>query len=76
MNIVESCSSSRLLIFYAEFVVIRVILLPEIGTFFGVINFFIFQSLTVLAVASHIRTMLTDPVKLSTCSLGKPWSRG
>jgi palmitoyltransferase len=52
----------RLLIFYAEFVVLRVILLPEIHTLYGLVNLFVFQSLATLAIASHLRTMLTDPV--------------
>ena len=51
-----------LLILYAEFVVTRVILLPDFPSFFSIINFILFQGLAGLAIASHIRTMLTDPV--------------
>lgn len=49
------------LIFYAEFVVLRVILLPEIASVYSVLNFIIFQAFAGLAIASHTRTMLTDP---------------
>ena len=51
-----------LLVFYAEFVVVRVILWPDITTFYSAFNFFIFQFVTILAICSHTRTMLTDPV--------------
>eukprot|EP00095_Tigriopus_kingsejongensis_P011824 maker-scaffold1818_size27096-snap-gene-0.8 protein:Tk11824 transcript:maker-scaffold1818_size27096-snap-gene-0.8-mRNA-1 annotation:"palmitoyltransferase zdhhc3 isoform x2" len=50
-----------LLIFYAEFVVVKVILLPDINSVYAVFNLAIFQSLATLAFVSHIRTMLTDP---------------
>ena len=53
-----------LLILYAEFVVTRVILVPDFPSFFSILNFVIFQSLVVLAVSSHVRTMITDPVRL------------
>jgi hypothetical protein len=36
--------------------------LPEINSLYGVFNFLLFQALACLAVASHLRTMLTDPV--------------
>ena len=49
------------LIFYAEFVVVRVILMPEFGSIYSLFHFCLFQLLTVMAVASHVRTMLTDP---------------
>ena len=51
-----------LLVFYAEFVVVGVILWPAINSFYSAINFFVFQSVTILALCSHTRTMLTDPV--------------
>lgn len=50
-----------MLISYAEFVVVRVILVPNPSLPFAVINMVIFQMLAVLAVSSHLRTMLTDP---------------
>ena len=80
-----------LLVLYAEFVVLRVILLPDIASFYSVLNLILFQALagttivlaicsnsslegrrnlsscilrlarSGLAVASHTRTMLTDP---------------
>jgi hypothetical protein len=49
------------LIFYAEFVVLRIILLPNIASFYSVFNFLVFQGFAVLAFASHMRTMITDP---------------
>lgn len=53
-----------LLILYAEFVVMMVMLLPGVSTYpvYSYINIFIFQSLAFLAFASHLRTMFTDPV--------------
>lgn len=54
-----------LLILYAEFVVLRIILLPDIflkTSVYAVFNLILFQALAVLAVASHLRTMFTDPV--------------
>lgn len=51
-----------LLILFAEFVVMRLILLPSNYTVFSTINMAIFQALAFLAFASHIRTMLSDPV--------------
>ncbi|KAK1121433.1 hypothetical protein K0M31_010235 [Melipona bicolor] len=50
-----------LLIIYAEFVVMAVILIPTINTLYSSLNTAIFQSLTFLAFASHLRTMFTDP---------------
>ena len=50
-----------LLIFYAEFVVVRVILIPDFGTLYTIVNMAIFQLFATLAISSHIRTMLTDP---------------
>lgn len=49
------------LIFYAEFVVLVVILLPDIGTFYSILNLLIFQTFVILAFSAHIRTMLSDP---------------
>ncbi|CAG5007100.1 unnamed protein product [Parnassius apollo] len=52
-----------LLIMYAEFVVMMVMLLPGLSTypFYSYINIVVFQSLAFLAFASHLRTMFTDP---------------
>lgn len=51
------------LIIYAEFVVMAVILLPNINTLYSGLNMAIFQTLAFLAFASHLRTMFTDPVR-------------
>lgn len=52
------------LILYAKFVVYFVILLPAIGlhTMYSVFNIVVFLALSSLALMSHVRTMLTDPV--------------
>lgn len=52
-----------LLILYAEMVVMGVILVPSIKAdpFFAYPNILLFQVLIVLALASHIMTMFTDP---------------
>ena len=57
-----------LLIFYANFVVLKVILLPFIQTTYSLINSVLFTCVTVLAVASHLRTMLSDPVSFTNIS--------
>ncbi len=51
------------LILYAEFVVVKVILLPDMASFsfYSVVNLLLFEAFALLAVASHTRTMLTDP---------------
>ena len=53
------------LILYAMYVSFFVIILPSLGThtLFGVFNLLLFLSLSTLAFVSHIRTMLTDPVR-------------
>jgi hypothetical protein len=51
------------LILYAEFVVLRVILLPDFPSFYSVVNLLLFQCFAILALSSHLRTMLTDPVR-------------
>lgn len=51
------------LVFYADFVVTFVMLLPSRSFWYAVINGVVFNSLAVLALASHLRTMLTDPVR-------------
>lgn len=51
------------LILYAEFVVINVILLPYAhSSFYSIFNIILYMIVTVLAVSSHVRTMLSDPV--------------
>lgn len=51
-----------LLILYAEFVVMTVILIPSPFLTYSIINMVIFQVCAFLAFASHLRTMFTDPV--------------
>lgn len=51
------------LVFFADFVVTFVMLLPSRSFWYAVVNGVVFNSLTVLALASHLRTMLTDPVR-------------
>lgn len=53
-----------LLILYAEFVVTFVTLLPCPYPIFQCVNMVIFQVFAFLAMASHLRTMFTDPVRL------------
>ncbi|XP_060706282.1 palmitoyltransferase ZDHHC3 isoform X2 [Hemiscyllium ocellatum] len=50
-----------MLIFYAEFVVIFVMLVPAKDLLYSIINGIIFNTLAFLALASHSRAMLTDP---------------
>lgn len=57
-----------LLVVYADFVVTFVMLLPSKDFWYSVVNGVIFNCLAVLALSSHLRTMLTDPV--STQRLG------
>ncbi|CAK6967280.1 palmitoyltransferase ZDHHC7 [Scomber scombrus] len=49
------------LVLYAEFVVNFVMLLPAKNFWYSLLNGATFNSLAVLALASHLRTMLTDP---------------
>uniref|UniRef100_A0A3Q2U7Z6 Palmitoyltransferase n=1 Tax=Fundulus heteroclitus TaxID=8078 RepID=A0A3Q2U7Z6_FUNHE len=51
------------LVLYAEFVVNFVMLLPAKSFWYSLLNGATFNSLAVLALASHLRTMLTDPVR-------------
>ncbi|XP_023028463.1 palmitoyltransferase ZDHHC3 [Leptinotarsa decemlineata] len=50
-----------LLILYAEFVVMSVILIPNPYPIYSVINMIIFQLCAFLAITSHFKTMFTDP---------------
>lgn len=54
-----------LLILYAEFVVMVVIILPSPYPVYSTINMVIFNMLAFLAYASHIRTMFSDPVSIN-----------
>lgn len=56
-----------LLILYADFVVLFVILLPGPYPIYSFVNIIIYGMLTVLAVVSHVRAMLTDPVSTWIC---------
>lgn len=51
-----------LLIFYAEYVVMFVVLLPSQHFYHSIINAVIFQVFAILAICSHTKAMLTDPV--------------
>lgn len=52
------------LIMYAEFVVMCVMLLPSPYPIYSIVNMIIFNMGSFLAIASHIRTMCTDPVHI------------
>ncbi|KAM9568785.1 palmitoyltransferase ZDHHC7-like isoform 1-T3 [Salvelinus alpinus] len=49
------------LVLYADFVVTFVMLLPSKSFWYAVVNGVVFNCLAVLALSSHLRTMLTDP---------------
>lgn len=51
-----------LLVFYAEFVVVFVILLPAKNVVYSIFNGAVFNALAFLALASHMKAMCTDPV--------------
>lgn len=59
-------SMTWFLVMYAEFVVNFVMLLPSKNFWYTLINGVAFNFLAVLALASHLRTMLTDPVRFTT----------
>ncbi|XP_051728431.1 palmitoyltransferase ZDHHC3 [Ctenopharyngodon idella] len=50
-----------LLVFYAEFVVVFVMLLPAKNVAYSLFNGAVFNGLAFLALASHFRAMCTDP---------------
>ncbi|RXM28212.1 Palmitoyltransferase ZDHHC3 [Acipenser ruthenus] len=50
-----------LLVFYAEFVVLFVMLVPSKSLVYSIFNGVLFNALAFLALASHFRAMLTDP---------------
>jgi hypothetical protein len=52
-----------LLFFYAEFVIVFIILIPKNYSLkFNLFNLFIFHFLEFLAISSHCRTMFSNPV--------------
>ena len=53
------------LIFYAEYVIMFVVLLPAPNSVHSFVNGVFFQTCSFLAIASHLKTMLTDPVSRS-----------
>lgn len=57
-----------LLILYAEFVVMMVMLIPSPYPLYSSVNIVIFQSFAFLAFASHLRAMFTDPVSIDFVS--------
>lgn len=57
------------LLLYAEFVITFVMLLPSPDTLHSLVNGIMFHVLIFLAVASHLRTMLTDPVSNPRASM-------
>ncbi|XP_077431714.1 palmitoyltransferase ZDHHC3-A isoform X3 [Vanacampus margaritifer] len=50
-----------LLVLYAEFVVLFVMLLPSKNLTYSIVNGSLFNALAFLALASHLRAMCTDP---------------
>lgn len=50
------------LLLFAQYVVITVIIIPEENLIYKTFNIIIFELLAFLALSSHLRTMLTDPV--------------
>ena len=51
-----------LLILYAEYVVMFIMLIPSPNPAYGLANAILFQFLALMAVASHSKAMLSDPV--------------
>ena len=58
-----------LLIFYAEYVVLFVILYPSPQIYHSAINAVVFQTFAFLAICSHSKAMLTDPVSIARSSV-------
>lgn len=52
-----------LLILYAQYVVLVVILIPDDMGPYKILNTLLYEALTFLAITSHLRTMFTDPVR-------------
>ena len=57
-----------LLLLYAEYVIFFVMLFPAPDQIHSIINGVIFQFFTSLAIASHLKAMLTDPVSCNVCN--------
>lgn len=64
-----------LLVLYAQYVVVGVILLPALHTYYGAFHLVLFELLAFLAVFSHVRTMVTDPVSPITFRRPYSWLR-
>lgn len=64
-------SMTWFLVLYAEFVVNFVMLLPAKNFWYSLLNGATFNALAVLALASHLRTMLSDPVSRRCASIWK-----
>lgn len=47
---------------FSQYVVVFVILIPGNNTVYKTINLIIFELFSFLAIASHLRTMFTNPV--------------
>lgn len=57
-----------MLVGYAEFVVLFVMLIPGTSTVYATVHGVLFTFLSTMAVSSHVRTMLTDPVSSTPTS--------
>lgn len=60
------------LVFYAEFVVVFVMLLPSKNLFYSIVNGALFNVFAFLALASHLRAMCTDPVSTYVVLFAEP----
>ena len=58
-----------LLVLFAEFVVLFVMLMPARNLIYSLVNGALFNTLAFLALASHFRAMCTDPVSQSAWRL-------
>ena len=55
-----------LLVLYAEYVVMFVMLIPSPNPYYGLANAILFNFLAFMALASHSKAMLSDPVSFKT----------
>uniref|UniRef100_A0A8C7H1K4 Palmitoyltransferase n=1 Tax=Oncorhynchus kisutch TaxID=8019 RepID=A0A8C7H1K4_ONCKI len=62
-----------MLVFYAEFVVLFVMLLPSKNLTYSLVNGTVFNTLAFLALASHFRAMCTDPGAVPTGNATKEY---
>uniref|UniRef100_A0A4W5NIC5 Zinc finger DHHC-type palmitoyltransferase 3a n=1 Tax=Hucho hucho TaxID=62062 RepID=A0A4W5NIC5_9TELE len=62
-----------MLVFYAEFVVLFVMLLPSKNLPYSLVNGTVFNTLAFLALASHFRAMCTDPGAVPTGNATKEY---